>query len=384
MKTVVAMYRTMHQAEAALQALFDEGVPRDRISFTAPRATGLAGRVEAHDADNQPQQGVRDERGERTAIGATFGGVGGLLAGIIAFSIPGIGPAIGLGPLAVAVAGTAMGTVGGIIGALVGRGIPRSAARVMEEGLVSGYVLVGVDEAPDEVKSIENVLARFDPVDIGVGDTEDVEPLEDLRGELRGPLDTTASASSADVGYDEAVQRVQGVPDRQTYSMRSITVEDSAEDRYDEASDPGVASTGDSGFGRTLGAETSLRDTSARSGDLNASSDLGLTVVSGTTSDEALEPASDVRVLPVGDEELVPPRMEVAERGEVGGERAPERADDDLDVNLRDEVIHGEVAPEPVAARPEDAERPSTMSRPSDAREGVEPDEDRLPSPTGR
>lgn len=376
MKTVVAMYRTMHQAEAALQALFDEGVPRDRVSFTAPRATGLAGRIEAHDADLQPQQGVRDERAERTAIGATFGGVGGMLAGIIAFSIPGIGPAIGLGPLAVAVAGTAVGTVGGIIGALVGRGVPRSAARVMEEGMVSGYVLVGVDEPADEVKGIEDILERFDPVDIGVGDTEEIEPLEALR------------SASTDAGYDEAVQRTAGVPDRQTYSMSSIAVEDTGEDRYDEASDPGLASSGDAGFGRTLGAETSRREPSTRSGDLNASSDLSLTVASGTTADEAIEPAADVRVLPVGDEELVPPAvdetppMSAAERAE---REAPARADDDLDVNLRDEVMHGELEPESAAPLPEDAEGGArTESSPSAQREGVEPAEDRLPSPSGR
>jgi hypothetical protein len=387
MKTVVAIYRTEHQAEAAVRALLEEGVPRDRISFAAPRPTGRPGEIEAHDADQQLYQGVRHERGEQAAKGATLGGVGGAILGLVAFSIPGIGPAIGIGPIAVAAAGTAVGAVGGLLGALVGRGVPRRAARVIEEGVVGGYMLVGVDAPAEEARSIESILERFDPVDTGLGDADDT------REAFVDDLDERAEAGArteAERGYDEAVLRMEGGPDPATYSSRAVAVDDVAEDRYDEASDANLASRGVPGFGRTLGAETSKRE-SARAGDLNATSDLGVMEASGVGTDEALEPGSDVRVLPVGDEELMPPPFDERAPGTGRhdapwkGEVAPARADDDLDVNLQDEVLHGEAVPEAALSRPEDVERATTTQGTDTARrEGVEPDEERLPSPTGR
>ena len=60
------------------------------------------------------------------AVGATVG----LLAGIGALAIPGLGPFIAAGPIMAALSGAAAGaTAGGVVGGLVGLGIPEYEAK---------------------------------------------------------------------------------------------------------------------------------------------------------------------------------------------------------------------------------------------------------------
>jgi hypothetical protein len=67
------------------------------------------------------------------AAGGTIGGTLGLLTGIGALAIPGIGPFIAAGPLMAALAGAgADGALGGLVGALVVWGIPEYEAKRYE------------------------------------------------------------------------------------------------------------------------------------------------------------------------------------------------------------------------------------------------------------
>ena len=60
----------------------------------------------------------------------------GVLAGIGALAIPGVGPIIAGGALASTLAGAGIGAAaGGLLGALVGLGIPEEEARYYETGL---------------------------------------------------------------------------------------------------------------------------------------------------------------------------------------------------------------------------------------------------------
>ena len=96
---------------------------------------------------------VKLEHGNKALEGA---GVGGGLGGAVGATILGIAaagasiafPGIGLvvaGPLAGALAGGAAGAAaGGLVGGLVGAGIPEEPAKVFEEDLKHGSIVLGV------------------------------------------------------------------------------------------------------------------------------------------------------------------------------------------------------------------------------------------------
>ena len=76
---------------------------------------------------------------EGATTGATTGGVAGeefllgLLAGIGALAIPGVGPFIAAGPIMAALSGAAVGaTTGGLVGGFIGMGVPEFEAKRYE------------------------------------------------------------------------------------------------------------------------------------------------------------------------------------------------------------------------------------------------------------
>lgn len=86
---------------------------------------------------------------EGLAAGALGGGllVGGLgwIAGIVALSIPGIGPILAAGPIVAALGDAAIGGGIGLVGgALLGMRMPDHIARYYEEALQNGHSLIAV------------------------------------------------------------------------------------------------------------------------------------------------------------------------------------------------------------------------------------------------
>lgn len=96
------------------------------------------------------------------------GGTLGLLAGIGALAIPGVGPLIAAGPILAAMSGAAAGaTVGGIGGALIGMGIPEIEARRYEGKISGGNILIAVHvENADRRKLAEVELKEAGAHDI--------------------------------------------------------------------------------------------------------------------------------------------------------------------------------------------------------------------------
>jgi len=77
--------------------------------------------------------------------GAGLGGVLGLLAGIGALAIPGVGPLIAAGPLLALLSGAAVGAAAGsLTGSLIGLGIPEYEAKRYAGHLKDGSILVAV------------------------------------------------------------------------------------------------------------------------------------------------------------------------------------------------------------------------------------------------
>jgi hypothetical protein len=109
---------------------------------------------------------------EGGAAGATAGGLLGgslgLLAGIGALAIPGLGPVIAAGPLMAALSGSAIGgSLGLLIGALVGSGIPEYEARKYEASLKAGNILICIHtDNPEEINRAKEILKNEGAKDI--------------------------------------------------------------------------------------------------------------------------------------------------------------------------------------------------------------------------
>jgi len=93
--------------------------------------------------------------------------LGGLLVGLGALAIPGIGPVIAAGPIAAALAGAGIGAVtGGIIGALIDLGVPEESAHVYAESVRRGNVLVAAQVGDDRVDEASRIMERTGLLDI--------------------------------------------------------------------------------------------------------------------------------------------------------------------------------------------------------------------------
>jgi hypothetical protein len=136
---VFGIYKTAGTAEAAVDHLLSKGFTNSSISVLLPDDAST--RAFAHEKHTKAPEG--------TATGVTTGGVIGgtlgLLAGIGALAIPGVGPLIAAGPIMASLAGLGVGgAVGGIVGALVGLGIPEFEAKRYEGAVKGGGTLLSV------------------------------------------------------------------------------------------------------------------------------------------------------------------------------------------------------------------------------------------------
>jgi hypothetical protein len=156
---VFGIYRTRTAAEQGVDALIQAGFRNTDISVLLPENEGT--KDFAHEKATKAPEGAATGAG----AGAVVGGTLGLLAGIGALAIPGLGPA---GPIMGALAGAGGGgVVGGLIGALVGMGIPEYEAKRYEGMIRNGGILLSVHcDSSEWVKRGKEILERTGAVDI--------------------------------------------------------------------------------------------------------------------------------------------------------------------------------------------------------------------------
>jgi tetrahydromethanopterin S-methyltransferase subunit C len=154
-KTVIGIVDTETQADRVVAALQGSGFSTNDVSVLLPDRRGT--RDFAHEG---AVAGV--------AGGGVIGGTIGLLAGIGALAIPGLGPFIAAGPLMAALSGAAAGAaVGGVTGALIGMGIPEFEAKKYESKLRSGNILIAVHvDNSDEQDRAREILKRENAHDV--------------------------------------------------------------------------------------------------------------------------------------------------------------------------------------------------------------------------
>src|SRR5262245_23646855 len=152
MATLVSgLFKERAKAQSAVDDLIYHGWSRDDISLLMSEATrgrefGLAMATKAP---------------EGAAAGATIGGViGAVAAGLVALgvvTVPGLG-LVAAGPVLSALAGLGAGAAaGGLTGALIGLGIPEHEARMYNDAISEGSILLGVyahDDRADQARRI--------------------------------------------------------------------------------------------------------------------------------------------------------------------------------------------------------------------------------------
>jgi hypothetical protein len=153
---VFGIYRNRKEVEEAVDRLVAESFRDEDISVLMPENKGT--KDFAHEKHTKAPEGTAAGAG----AGAVVGGALGLLAGLGALAIPGLGPFIAAGPIMSALAGAGTGgVVGGLVGALVGMGIPEYEAKRYEGMVKAGGILLSVHcDNADWVKRAKGVLER--------------------------------------------------------------------------------------------------------------------------------------------------------------------------------------------------------------------------------
>jgi hypothetical protein len=150
-------------AESAIDELRDDGYnPKDISIVTQDKVVG-------QDLARDTGASVAEGAASGATTGGVIGGLAGLLIGIGAITVPGIGGLLIGGPLAAALgltgaaATTVQGAVtgalaGGLIGALVGLGVPEEDARVYEDRIKQGGILLAVPSSDSAAREARVIL----------------------------------------------------------------------------------------------------------------------------------------------------------------------------------------------------------------------------------
>src|SRR5688572_17314460 len=118
------IYSDRVRVEEGVGALLAAQFRHEDISVLFPDNQGT--KDFAHEKNTKAPEGTT----AGVSAGGIVGGTLGLLVGIGALAIPGLGPFIAAGPIVAALAGMGVGgAVGGLVGALVGMGIPEYEAK---------------------------------------------------------------------------------------------------------------------------------------------------------------------------------------------------------------------------------------------------------------
>lgn len=163
MQTIVKLFDSYAQAEAAVRDLEAAGFAAADISILHRRADG-----EISDAADGADGDANSGAGVGATLGTVVGGGAGILAGLGLLAIPGLGPVVAAGWLVATLTGAGVGAAaGGILGALTGAGVDEADAHVYAEGVKRGGTLVTIRAADaTQAANAETILARHQPVSL--------------------------------------------------------------------------------------------------------------------------------------------------------------------------------------------------------------------------
>jgi hypothetical protein len=170
-QTILAVFNSLEDAQAAVRELTSGGYDRSDI--------GLAARDIGNRAEHYVKGEVSGEDNvdgpEGAGFGALVGGLTGLVLGLTAITIPGIGAVIAAGPLAAVLGGatgaaigaTAGAVTGGVAASLIDLGVPEDHAEYYAESVRRGSALVSVTVRDNDAANRAMVILRnHRPVDV--------------------------------------------------------------------------------------------------------------------------------------------------------------------------------------------------------------------------
>ena len=163
--TITALYDRTEDAQSALRDLQKMDISRNDISLIASDVAGEHSRINGHNLSTE------SDAAEGAVAGATFGGIGGLVVGLAALAIPGIGPVLAAGPLASALVAAGIGAgvgavTGGIVGALTEMGVSEETAGYYAEGIRRGATLLTVHVPENMSNQVIDMLNRHNAIDV--------------------------------------------------------------------------------------------------------------------------------------------------------------------------------------------------------------------------
>jgi hypothetical protein len=179
---VYGIYSNRQTAENAVDRLLASGFRNEDISVLLQDNVGT--KDFAHQKDTKAPEGTTTG----VVAGGAIGGTLGLLAGIGALAIPGLGPFIAAGPIMATLAGIGSGGVlGGIVGALVGMGIPEYEAKRYEGRIKEGGLLLSVHcDSSDWVKRAKDLLKETGAEDVSSSGEASADYAESDKPATRG------------------------------------------------------------------------------------------------------------------------------------------------------------------------------------------------------
>lgn len=203
-KRATGLYYSREEAEAAVRDLKNAGYDMNQVSVIARDNDNIAGQETTKKIGNKADDGAAAD----ALTGGALGGITGLLVGLGALAIPGIGPILLAGAEATAIATTLAGAgigaaAGGLVGALIGLGIPEEKARIYSDRVGRGSFLVMVTGTAAEISPVEAIMRRhgveeFDvyntAVPVTATTTNPVSPTRTAQATTTNPVSPTRTA----------------------------------------------------------------------------------------------------------------------------------------------------------------------------------------------
>jgi hypothetical protein len=167
-RTIARLFDNLSDAEHAVTALENAGVPSEDISVVRHKPGEKPARL--YGEHDSPAEAAAKDAGLGAAIGGAVGGAGGVLGGVALLAMPGLGPVVAAGWLAAAIGaaltGAVAGAAGGLVVALTNSGVHRDEAELLAEGVRRGGVLVSAKVADDLFDAADAAIGKFDHVDL--------------------------------------------------------------------------------------------------------------------------------------------------------------------------------------------------------------------------